>query len=111
MHETARLIYGDRRVSWGAGCDSEACRSDEAVYRVASATWLLFASTAALCACRPDTHHECWGTKWLCWALLVGIALVVPASVFTSGFLNLARVGGYLFIVIQQILLVDGAYK
>ena len=97
--------------SWGAGCDTDACRSDEAVYRVASAAWAFFASMSALCVCRRDAHHACWCSKWLYWATLVLVSLALPATTFTGGFLDLARVGGYLFIVLQQILLVDAAYN
>ena len=66
---------------------------------------------SALCVCRRDAHHACWCSKWLYWATLVLVSLALPATTFTGGFLDLARVGGYLFIVLQQILLVDAAYN
>ena len=104
------------------GCDTyddeehrEVCRGNAGVYRVCMVTTLFF----LILGLRVRKHPRKFGERWslICgktmWYLL-GVAgtIFVPNEVFNdTGYLQFARIGGCLFILLQQIILIDVAYE
>ena len=59
----------------------------------------------------PAFHDSYWGSKFLGWVVLLVVSVFVPNEVFDDhGYLWVARVGGFVFVVLQQVLLIDLAY-
>lgn len=99
--------------AWNSGgCDDEAgCRGAAAVYRVSFCTCLFFFVMAGATWASPAFHDAFWGAKFLGWVVLLVVSVFVPNDVFDEhGYLWVARVGGFFFVVLQQVLLIDLAY-
>ena len=74
-------------------------------------TCLFFAAMAAGTYASPAFHDSYWGSKFLGWVVLLVVSVFVPNEVFDDhGYLWVARVGGFVFVVLQQVLLIDLAY-
>mmetsp|Transcript_19147 Transcript_19147/g.58955 ORF Transcript_19147/g.58955 Transcript_19147/m.58955 type:complete len:454 (+) Transcript_19147:167-1528(+) len=97
--------------AWDDGCDSDACKGAMGVYRVSLCTALFFGINAITTWLAPQTHDRAWGGKFAGWLLMLVISAFIPNALFgPHGYLWVARVGGFLFVVIQQVLLIDLAY-
>ncbi|GMI09027.1 hypothetical protein TrRE_jg4505 [Triparma retinervis] len=67
---------------------------------------------AVAAAGSPQSNNSGWCTKFMVYVVLVVGSMFTPSYVFDQhGFLNIARVGGAVFTVIQQIILIDLAYN
>lgn len=67
----------------------------------------------ALCACcSPEFNNGFWGFKTLLWAVLFIATLFITNDVFdTTGYVWVARIGAFIFTIMQQIVLIDLAYR
>lgn len=92
------------------GCQgSHACRGAAMVYRISFCTALLFASLTAITHVEPRLHDSHWGSKFSAWMILLAISCFIPNSFF-FGYVWAARLGAFVFVVLQQVLLIDLAY-
>lgn len=88
------------------------CAGNAGVYRPTLFSFLFFSCAAAASYLRPSLNREVWPAKYCVYLLLV------LASVFMSNrpwflgiFLHVSRLGAMVFIVVQQIILIDLAYN
>mmetsp|Transcript_59837 Transcript_59837/g.120098 ORF Transcript_59837/g.120098 Transcript_59837/m.120098 type:complete len:435 (+) Transcript_59837:53-1357(+) len=102
--------------AWSENCDESMssypqCLKYQAAYRVAFVATVFFASMSALTASQPAFHNQGWDLKIFCYlALLVGMTFA-PNRVFDDhGFIWVARVGAFVFLLLQQVILIDSAY-
>ncbi|CBJ27137.1 conserved unknown protein [Ectocarpus siliculosus] len=105
---------------WNDGCDDEAyseeftdvCIGNTAVYRVSFVDAVFFALMALCACCSPVFNHGFWGFKFMLWAVLMIATLFITNDVFdTSGYVWVARIGAFIFTIMQQIVLIDLAYR
>jgi len=90
----------------------QSCRADTAVLRVSFCSTIFFLFMAVAAAGAPQSNNNGWCTKFMVYIVLVVASMFTPSYVFDQhGFLNIARVGGAIFTVIQQIILIDLAYN
>jgi hypothetical protein len=104
--------------AWLDGCDyetdilNERCAGQAGVYRSAFSATLFFALAAIAVACKPTANREAWPAKFVLFLFLVLVMCFIPNDpLFNKIYLNIARIGGILFIFLQQIILVDLAYN
>lgn len=104
--------YGGQYLDYYAfnqGCDSNACRGVAGVYRISLCTALFFTINGIASHIEPRLHDSNWGGKFSGWVFLLLISLFVPNPLF-FGYVWLARVGSFAFVILQQVLLIDLAY-
>lgn len=67
----------------------------------------------AFCACcSPVFNNGFWGFKLFLWVLLViGSIFLSNDVVGTDGYVWPARIGAFVFIIMQQLVLIDLAYR
>eukprot|EP00584_Thalassiosira_punctigera_P007072 CAMPEP_0172532890 /NCGR_PEP_ID=MMETSP1067-20121228/5776_1 /TAXON_ID=265564 ORGANISM="Thalassiosira punctigera, Strain Tpunct2005C2" /NCGR_SAMPLE_ID=MMETSP1067 /ASSEMBLY_ACC=CAM_ASM_000444 /LENGTH=462 /DNA_ID=CAMNT_0013317451 /DNA_START=46 /DNA_END=1434 /DNA_ORIENTATION=+ len=106
--------------AWSSGCESQqgnaelmkACSGNAGVYRASSAAFVFFVTFGIAAACKPTSNREAWPAKYILFLLLcVGTIFIPNYPVFNPVYLWVARVGSVLFILLQQIILVDIAYN
>jgi serine incorporator 1/3 len=104
-------------TAWTDGCLqfgdlTEQCVGNNGVYR-ATASALLFFILAGLAAfCKPTANREAWPAKYVLFLFLVlGTCFIPNVPLFTPIYLNIARIGAIIFVVIQQIIILDLAYN
>ncbi|GMI36021.1 hypothetical protein TeGR_g14564, partial [Tetraparma gracilis] len=88
----------------------EACRQNSAVYRVSMVAATFFLLSALAAAASPQFNKNHWGAKIGLYLLLLVASMFTPAAVF-DGYLSVARVGAAVFVVLQQVILIDLAYN
>lgn len=88
------------------------CAGNAGVYRPTFLSFLFFTISSIATKLRPSINRQVWPAKYTLYLLLVA------ASIFTSNrpwflsiFLHVARIGAMIFIVVQQIILIDIAYN
>mmetsp|Transcript_48806 Transcript_48806/g.137421 ORF Transcript_48806/g.137421 Transcript_48806/m.137421 type:complete len:460 (+) Transcript_48806:574-1953(+) len=88
------------------------CLSYSASYRVSFCEVIFFGTMAILAGFKPAIHDLGWDVKLSFYAiLLIGITWA-PSNIFDDhGYAWFARVGAFIFIVLQQIILLDGGYR
>jgi len=90
----------------------ETCRGNAGVYRVCMVTSLFFLILAIRVKSRPSSFGMNWGCKSLWYIAGVIGTIFLPNEIFNdTGYLQFARIGGCLFILLQQIILIDMAYQ
>ncbi|KAL7456666.1 LOW QUALITY PROTEIN: hypothetical protein ACHAWC_008140 [Mediolabrus comicus] len=100
-------------TSWTNGCDNQAqldqCAANAGVYRPTFVAFLFFVVATVASFIRPDLnrHHKIHNIS------LIGLSiyLCIEHSVVLGVFVHISRLGATLFIVIQQIILIDLAYN
>lgn len=105
--------------AWLDGCNiyeidslKECCAGQAGVYRVAFSALIFFALAAVAVAFKKTANREAWPAKYTLFVFLVAAMCFIPNEpVFTSIFLNIARVGTVVFILFQQIIFVDIAHN
>mmetsp|Transcript_18501 Transcript_18501/g.26620 ORF Transcript_18501/g.26620 Transcript_18501/m.26620 type:complete len:460 (+) Transcript_18501:228-1607(+) len=104
---------------WTSGCrDFESndlrlkCSGNSGVYRVAGSTTLFFVLAALAARCKPTANREAWPAKYFLFLCLVGATVLIPNDpLFDPIYMQIARAGGVIFILFQQIILIDLAYN
>jgi heme/copper-type cytochrome/quinol oxidase subunit 2 len=106
------------KLSYAWSCDDldegfqESCRGVLSVLRVSFATTIFFLMNAIIAAATPSYNKNFWGIKILVYLLMVASTMFIPSYVFDDhGYLHISRVGGCIFIILQQIILIDLAYN
>ena len=104
--------------AWLSGCDyeedalTENCAGQAGVYRAALAALIFFALAAVAVACKRTANREAWPAKYVLYLFLVlGFCFVPNDPLFLAVYLNIARIGGILFILFQQVVFVDLAHN
>jgi len=119
----ARLVPGlAKRLyqSFIDGCDAdgddthqfEQCVANAAVYRPTAIASLFFFLAAAATKVNPHMNRLAWPAKYGLYLIAVLVTLFLPnAPLFTSVYLTLLRMFAALFVLIQQVILIDVAYN
>lgn len=115
--------------SWTDGCDeylTEAeggssellsgpygqCAGNAGVYRPTFVSFLFFVFAAVASYLRPSLNREVWPAKYCIYLFMVlGSVFMSNHPWFLGIFLHTSRLGAMIFIVIQQIILIDLAYN
>jgi len=104
--------------NWLDGCEQyenqdlrESCAGNSGVYRVSASAVVFFALAAVAVVLKPTFNREVWPAKYVLFFMLCAVTIFIPNEpLFADIFLNVARVGGVLFILLQQIIIIDMAY-
>ncbi|KAL7483579.1 hypothetical protein ACHAW6_009210 [Cyclotella cf. meneghiniana] len=105
--------------AWTAGCTQsgsadlvQVCSGNSGVYRASFAAFVFFFIFGIAAYCKPTANREAWVAKYVLFLFLcVGTVFISNDPLFLPIYLNIARVGGSLFSVFQQVILVDLAYN
>jgi serine incorporator 1/3 len=119
----------------------KSCVGNNGNYRVAAATFVFFLIAAVAAMCKSTANREAWPAKYVLYCFMVGVTIIIPNEpIFSDIFLNVARskyyeynafeeqrmlflvndssnlpllylVGGFVFVIIQQFVIVDMAYN
>jgi hypothetical protein len=88
------------------------CAGNAGVYRPTFVASLFFAVLAIVTKVEPYLNKEVWPAKYVVFLFAVTISMFVSsAPMFTGFYLWLARFGATLFVLLQQIILIDVAYN
>ena len=112
--------------SWTEGCDVylkegenaeqshsyQECVGNAGVYRPTFFSFLFFTLTSIASYFKPSSNRMVWPAKYSIYFLLVLCSVFMSNHPLFSGiFLHLSRLGAMIFVVIQQIILIDLAYN
>jgi len=105
--------------AWLDGCDIyetdalvERCAGQAGVYRATFSALVFFVLATIAVVCKRSSNREAWPAKYTLFLFLVaGMCFVPNEPLFTSIYLNIARVGAVIFILFDQIVMVDIAYN
>jgi serine incorporator 1/3 len=87
------------------------CAGNAGVYRPTAVAFLFFLITAAATKMQPQLNKEAWPAKYCLYLFSVAVTIFLNSSPFFTGiFLWTARLGATLFLVLQQVILIDIAY-
>lgn len=88
------------------------CAGNAGVYRVTATAAVFFAAFAVATRVQPSLNREAWPAKYTIFLFTVALAMFVDSEpIFTGLWLWLARIGATVFVVLQQIILIDMACK
>lgn len=104
--------------SWNSGCNEDKkslqndCRGNTGVYRVTLFAGLFFSLLALVAMGNPSFNRKSWPSKYILYSCLVFASIFVPNQpLFLDIYVPIARVGSSIFIILQQIVLIDLAYS
>jgi len=105
--------------AWLDGCEAyetdaltERCAGLAGVYRSTFSALVFFSLATVGVACKRTANREAWPAKYTIFIFLVAAMSFIPNEpLFTSIYLNIARVGAVFFILFQQIIFVDIAHN
>lgn len=105
------VVNGEEALSKITGPYGQ-CAGNAGVYRPTFFSFLFFVFAAVASYLRPSLNREVWPAKYCIYLLLVlGSVFMSNHPWFLGIFLHLSRGGAMVFIVIQQIILIDLAYN
>ena len=116
IKEKARRYLVD---SWTSGCEGlddydlqQKCAGNSGVYRVAASTFFFFLLATIAAACKPTANREAWPAKFILYLFLVSGSVFIPNDpLFDPVLMNIFRIGAVLFIIFQQVIIIDLAYN
>ncbi len=87
--------------------------SNYGVYRICACTTFFFILATVAAKIRPSSNREAWSAKYSAYLLLLlASAILLPNHPWLDNvYLPLARLGSAIFIVLQQLILIDLAYR
>ena len=105
--------------AWKDGCDEydtlelrKRCAGNAGVYRAASSATLFFVLAAIAVACKPSANREAWPAKYVLFFFLVLATCFIPNEpLFSPIYMNIARAGSVIYILLQQVIFIDMAYN
>jgi len=88
------------------------CVENAAVYRPTCVATVFFLLSAAVTKGSPGMNRQAWPAKYGVFFVIILITLVIPnAPLFTGVYLVTLRLFAAMFILIQQVILIDVAYN
>eukprot|EP00548_Thalassiothrix_antarctica_P001922 CAMPEP_0194145904 /NCGR_PEP_ID=MMETSP0152-20130528/18904_1 /TAXON_ID=1049557 /ORGANISM="Thalassiothrix antarctica, Strain L6-D1" /LENGTH=439 /DNA_ID=CAMNT_0038846273 /DNA_START=30 /DNA_END=1346 /DNA_ORIENTATION=+ len=119
--KTYRAIPGSGKLvfnAWKSGCEQyegdalSQCAGNAGVMRPMFVTFLFFIFQGISSYVQPSLNREAWPAKYAIFFFAVLICMFIPNSpLFTGFFLWTARIGAAIFVVLQQVILIDVAYN
>jgi serine incorporator 1/3 len=111
-----KTVYHAWKDPYCTGYDSEAlvvqCAGIGGVYRPTALATLFFIISAIATKLVPALNREAWLAKYTVFLFGVFFTMFIPnAPIFIGLFLWLARFGAAIFVVLQQVILIDLAYN
>jgi len=104
--------------AWKEGCEEYGddalakCAGNAGVMRPMFITFLFFIFQALATYVQPSLNREAWPAKYAIFFFALLIFMFIPNSpLFTGFFLWTARIGAAVFVVLQQVILIDVAYN
>jgi len=105
--------------AWLDGCDIyetdgliERCAGNAGVYRSAFSALVFFTLAAVAVAVKRTANREAWPAKYTLFVFLVAAMCFVPNEpLFSDVYLNIGRIGAVLYILFEQIVMVDIAHN
>eukprot|EP00531_Pseudo-nitzschia_arenysensis_P010896 CAMPEP_0116132290 /NCGR_PEP_ID=MMETSP0329-20121206/9467_1 /TAXON_ID=697910 /ORGANISM="Pseudo-nitzschia arenysensis, Strain B593" /LENGTH=426 /DNA_ID=CAMNT_0003626791 /DNA_START=160 /DNA_END=1437 /DNA_ORIENTATION=- len=105
--------------AWLDGCDLyetdaliEKCAGNAGVYRATFSALVFYCLATIAVVCKKTANREAWPAKYTLFLFMVaGMCFVPNEPLFSSIYLNIARVGAAFFILFDQIVMVDIAYN
>lgn len=105
--------------NWLDGCDQyssqglrERCVGNNGVYRAAGSATLFFLLAAIVVTMKPSFNREVWPSKYLLFLVLCAVTIFIPNDpLFSKIYMNIARIGGVVFIIVQQVIFLDLAHN
>eukprot|EP00553_Chaetoceros_curvisetus_P015593 CAMPEP_0204643584 /NCGR_PEP_ID=MMETSP0718-20130828/825_1 /ASSEMBLY_ACC=CAM_ASM_000674 /TAXON_ID=230516 /ORGANISM="Chaetoceros curvisetus" /LENGTH=369 /DNA_ID=CAMNT_0051664865 /DNA_START=243 /DNA_END=1349 /DNA_ORIENTATION=- len=108
--------------AWTDGCEEyfyydddtlrQKCSGNNGVYRVAFSALVFFVLGAVAAACKPTANREAWPAKYVLFLFLVAGTVFIPNEpLFSPIMLNIFRVGGVIFIIFNQLIILDMAFN
>jgi serine incorporator 1/3 len=111
---TGKLVY----KAWKNGCDQyqgdllSQCAGNAGVYRPMFLATLFFIFSAMATHLQPHLNREAWPAKYAVFLFALLFTMFIPNSpLFTGFFLWTSRIGATVFVVLQQVILIDVAYN
>mmetsp|Transcript_1098 Transcript_1098/g.1967 ORF Transcript_1098/g.1967 Transcript_1098/m.1967 type:complete len:521 (-) Transcript_1098:138-1700(-) len=90
----------------------EKCSGNHGVYRVAGSAFLFYILAAIAAFCKPTANRQAWPAKFVLFFLLVAGTLFIPNEpLFSPILMNIFRVGGFIFVVFNQLIILDIAFN
>eukprot|EP00536_Pseudo-nitzschia_multiseries_P018246 jgi/Psemu1/54752/gm1.54752_g len=90
----------------------EECAGNAGVYRPTALSTMYFAANAAATKMVPTLNREAWPAKYAVFGFGLLVSLILPSDpLFSSVYLWIARLGAGIFVVLQQVILIDVAYN
>lgn len=101
--------------AWRSGCDEletaelvERCAGNAGVYRTSFSAVIFYLLAGIAVYCKRTMNREAWPAKYILFLFLVaGMCFIPNDPLFLTIHLNVARIGGVIFIIFQQIVFVD----
>lgn len=88
------------------------CAGYAGAYRPMAVATIFFLGQAIATKYQPDLNRQVWPAKFAIFLFAVFCTILLPSSPFFDGiFLHIARIGATIFIVLQQVILIDVAYN
>ena len=115
---TKKLVY----ANWFDSCHEaeeavdlaviEDCAGNAGVYRPTFLSTMYFLLNAVATRFSPSLNREAWPAKYALFGIGLLVSVFLPSGpLFTGFYLWLARIGAGMFVVLQQIILIDVAYN
>lgn len=116
---SCQSYYYAKVNSWLSGCENyetsalqEICSGQAGVYRTAGSAFIFFLLATIAVLLKPSANREAWLAKYTLFLFLVTGTVFIPNDPFFNPILmNFFRAGGVLFILFQQIILIDFCYN
>jgi len=107
------------KLDFAWGCDDveeeyyQACRGNMAVMRVSFVTMVFFLLSTFGALLHNGFNRSFWGLKFAFYMVMLLGVMFVPSAMFQDdgAYVKIAQIGGCIFIVLQQIILIDMAYN
>lgn len=110
--------------SWMSGCEEyivdddidsterQICSGNSGVYRAAGSALIFYVLAAVAAYFKPTANREAWPAKFILFFALVIATVFIPNDpLFTPGLLWVFRVGAILFMLFNQLVVLDLSYN
>jgi serine incorporator 1/3 len=88
------------------------CVGNNGVYRATASALVFYILAAIAVAFKPTANREAWPAKFILFLFIVlGTCFIPNDPLFSGVYLQVARVGGVLFMLAQQVIILDLAFN
>mmetsp|Transcript_13009 Transcript_13009/g.23584 ORF Transcript_13009/g.23584 Transcript_13009/m.23584 type:complete len:299 (-) Transcript_13009:739-1635(-) len=105
--------------AWSSGCEDyatdelrERCAGHAGAYRAAGTATVFFLAAAIAAACKPTANRDAWPAKYFLFLVACAATIFIPNDpLFSKIYLYIAMIGAIIFVLFQQLILIDVAYN